>query len=374
MTIRRLKLASPYATDKLAHHPKVLAALRERRHQNPTVVHFMPALACNQRCSFCSYGHRVPEDGADQLGWKNMELMSDEFLPLDAMRRLVDDWDDMGVKAIELTGGGEPLIWPHVDEFFMESEGGPWDMAMVTNGTALTEARADLFAATRWKWARVSVDAGSAAQYSATRRVSEKHWDKAWAAVRRLVARKTDPEQRVGVGYVVDRHNVSGVYAGLAHARDAGADNVRVSMAFTPQGVNRIGQDAVDKVRGQLEMARANLAGPDFQINALFDERVGNLMAAEQDYEFCAVKEYLCVVGGDQNVYTCCTLAFNSAGLVGSFAGGSFKDLWWAPETVEWFSGHDAREVCRVPCLYEKRNKTALELLARPVPAHLNYL
>ena len=154
-------------------------------------------------------------------------------------------------------------------------------------------------------------------------------------------------------------------------------------MAFTPQGMSRIGRGAADLVREQLVAARENLEDDTFTVNSLFDERVDNLMSPAQTYAMCAAKEVLCVVGGDQRVYTCCTLAFNAAGLIGSIADKSFRDLWWAAETVEWFENHDARAVCQVPCLYEKRNKTALSLMAkapdevsalRGTAVHINYL
>lgn len=355
---------SPYATDKLAHHPEALDKMRRKEHQNPIVVHFMPMLACNQRCEFCAYGHRTPSDGSDQYGWKNMALMSDEFLPREKALELVNDWVVMGVKAVELSGGGEPLIWHFVDEWLRAMAGTSIETSLVTNGTALTKDRADLFAATRWKWARVSIDAGNRDDYVATRRVPGAHWDLAWRAVDRLLgARIGESDQRVGVGFVVDRKNWRGVYELCGRAKSAGVDNVRIGMAFTPAGLSRISDEAHHKVSLQVEQARAYLEDDTFKVNALFGERCGNLLDRRQDYQFCGVKEVLCVVGGDQRVYSCCTLAFNEAGLIGSIRDQSLQRLWWSPETVAWFDRHDAREACKVECLYESRNKRILRML-----------
>lgn len=376
-------MAQPYSTDKLAHHPEALERVARREHQAPISVHFMPMLACNQRCEFCSYGHRAPTDGDDQRGWKNMQLMSDEAMSWEKARECVEDWRAMGVKAVELTGGGEPLIWPAVDDFFQAMARWGADLALVTNGTALTDQRAALFASTNWKWARVSIDAGNPLDYVATRRVPARHWDLAWAAVRRLVAaRNPARDQRVGVGFVVDRANWRGVYDFVRLAKESGADNVRIGMAFTPAGIARIPAEARLSVSAQIEDAR-RLEDDSFTVNALFDERCGNLLARSQDYEYCGVKEVLCVVGGDSNVYSCCSLAFNEDGLVGSIKGRSFRDIWWSPEVVEWFARHDARDVCRVECLYEARNKRILRLIADPAEAarvrslpvvHANYI
>lgn len=311
----------------------------------------------------CSYGHRVEGDGPDQLGWKNMALMSDAYMPADKMRECVSDWRAMGVKAVELTGGGEPLLYPYVDEFLWLAADWGVDTALVTNGTALNEQKATRFTATNWKWARVSIDAGTAAQYVATRRVPPSHWGFAWRGVEALARRRRAPDQRVGVGFVVDRSNFAGVYEACRLAAEAGADNVRVSLAFTPAGGERFPAGALDEAGAQAQRAAADFAGT-LQVVDLVSERASNLAAGAQDYALCAAKEVLCVVGGDQKVYNCCTLAFTYAGLVGSIASRSFRDLWESEETRAMFAAHDARDVCKVPCLYERRNKRALELVA----------
>ena len=353
-------MSGPYSTQKLVHHPEALEAMRQGRGQPPTQIHFMPALACNQHCTFCSYGHRLEHDGPEQLKWKNMELMSDAFMPLAKMRECVADWKEMGVKAIELTGGGEPLIYPYVDEFFDLVAQWGVDLALVTNGTALTTDRLSRFRNTNWKWARVSIDAGTQTSYAMTRRVPPIHWLKAWAAVRELARAKTRPDQRVGVGYVVDTHNYNGIYEAAELAVDHGADNMRIALAFTPQNLARFPTGAVEGAIGQAAQAKVDF-GKHVQINDLVAERRDNIELQGQDYKFCAVKEVLCVVGGDQNVYTCCTLAFNSKGLIGSIKDQSFKQMWWLEQT--FFRDHDARKICNMPCLYEKRNKVALELI-----------
>ena len=92
--------------------------MREGKHQNPTTVHFMPNLSCPQMCKFCSYGHRHPDDGPEQQGWKNTELVDEtQYMSCLVMKQSVASWMRMGIKSIELTGGGEPLTWAYTDEF-----------------------------------------------------------------------------------------------------------------------------------------------------------------------------------------------------------------------------------------------------------------
>lgn len=380
---------SPYSTEKLLHHPAALDLLRRREHiPAPLQVHFMPELSCPHRCAWCAYGHRMPEDGKEERGWKNMVLMDERArLPWPKAVELIEDWQAMGVRSVEVTGGGEPLAWPHFRDFLRLMAATPIEVALVTNGTLMDGERADLLAACCWKWARVSIDAGIPGTYVATRRISVSQWGKAWRAVELLAERRTKPDQRVGVGYVLDRGNMGAeeLREFVRLAKDAGADNARFSLAFTPAHLDRFEREALDRALATVGELAGEHVGSGFEVVGLAAERAGNLAAPRQDYAFCAAKEVLCVVGGDANVYTCCTLAFNPRGLIGSIKHQRFRDL-WGGDAARLFAVHDARKVCEVECLYERRNKRALELLAMspealaaaraaaPEPPHVNFI
>ena len=361
-------MTSPYSTSKILQHPAALERMARREQQPaPIMVDFMPMLACNQSCAFCSYGHRKEGDPEERQGWKNMELMSDAALPWEKASEALMDLAGMGTRAIELTGGGEPLIWPHVDRFFLwlAHMDGVFQLGLVTNGTALTDERADLFARTNWKWARVSIDAGCVEDYCATRRVSTAHWDRAWEAVERLALRRTSAEQRVGVGFVVDNTNYPGITQAARLARAYGADNIRITLAFSPHRAGLFKPGVLAVAREQAREAVAELDGRagdwnKFRVHNLIDERACNLASPTQDYDFCGMQQIRCVIGGDMNVYRCCSQAFTSRGLLGSIRDQSFRELWGSPEVRQKLSAHDPRTACPHECLYEQRNKAIL--------------
>lgn len=351
-----------YSTSKLLQHPEALARMARGEHQPaPIMVDFMPMLACNQSCQWCAYGHRKLDDPPSRRGWKNMALMSDAYMPAEKMAESVICWASMGVKAVELTGGGEPLIYPHVDEFLRLMAATEMELGLVTNGTALTDARADLVAATRWTWARVSIDAGRREHYTAARRVDRSHWDKAWAAVRLLA--DLAEWQRVGVGFVVDNGNADSIYEAARLALDHGADNIRVTLAFSPHGLDLFDEGVLESARAQALSAARDFGPQGLDVHDLIQERSCNLASPRQDYDYCGMKDIRVVVGGDQNVYTCCSLAFNPKGLIGSIADTTFRGLWESEPTKRWMRSHDPRQFCQVECLYEQRNKAILGML-----------
>jgi MoaA/NifB/PqqE/SkfB family radical SAM enzyme len=304
--------------------------------------------------------------------WKNSTLFNDSVcIPWDVMERLLHEFHEMGVKAIEVTGGGEPTIYPHWRQMIgLIGELG-FDLGLVTNGTGLTEARVrQLVNGARLKWARVSIDAGNPKQYSEIRRVPESHWHKAWEAVAMLAeAMGGDPEHRLGVGYVVSGDSYDGIYGAAKMAYEAGADNMRISVAFTPEADGVLTPEQVAVAHDGAREAQEHF-GESLQVVDLIDERIENLSRTTQDYSYCGTKDLLCVVEGECKVYTCCTLTGDPRGLMGDVRDRSFRDLW--EEMAPWRKRLNPCEVCTCACLYEERNKAMLSLMDKPL--HGNFI
>lgn len=351
-----------YSHNKIIHHPQALKNLREQTPCPPIHIHFMPMLRCNHHCRFCAYGHRTSDDGPEQFDWKNMSLMSDTFMPEEKMIECVRDWVGLGVKAVEITGGGEPLLYPHIDSFLKLIRETSIEWALVSNGTGLTKKRAQLLRG--FTWARISIDAGTEQTYTSTHRCDPRHWKLAWAAVDNLSQHKTHKQARIGVSYIVDQTNWNELYACAEKAKKAGADNIRFALAFTPQHLQRFPPGALDEAATQAQAAQNDFGDHAFQVISLLANRRDALLAPSQDYSFCGMKEVTCVVAGDLNVYTCCSLAFNQKGLIGSIRDCSFKELWDSSAKNAFFAQHNPKLHCKNSCVFDSRNKAILALLS----------
>lgn len=375
-------MGSPYSTEKLRWHPSVVGALRLGTTSPLVAVQWMPELRCTHQCQFCAYGHQPPrESNRMNVAWRNEELMSDASMPWEMASACLADWHAMGVQGIELTGGGEPLMWPHIELALQEIAVRGIPVSLVTHGCLLSERILRRWAACDWRWVRVSIDAGDAETYMRVRRVARTQWDRAWASVASFAAerdRRASPECRVGVGYVVDSHNAAGVYDACQRAVLAGADNIRISLVFSPRP--RVSAAQLAEATRQAERAASDFTGR-IAVHSLLSERAQDI-ASTQNYDTCAQQHHTCVVGGDGAVYRCCTQAFTSRGLVGLLSdyGGSFRRLWEsaAPERRQ----HSPRRACQEMCLYRQRNLVALDLVAgrremagdgEPKPLHVEW-
>jgi molybdenum cofactor biosynthesis enzyme MoaA len=337
-----------YATNKLAAHPEILRDMRQGGDGNLITVHLMPCNVCNMRCSFCAF--RLPDN-------KNSVTFNEQgLMPVNAMLWLLEHLEEMGVEGIEVTGGGEPLIYPYTQRLWEELATRNFATALVTNGVAIKD-RAPLLTE-RMKWARVSIDCATSKTYSHMRQCSENQFDMAWRAVRELRDHAPkDPDFRLGVGFVLSNENTDEVYEFVKIARDSGADNVRLSSVFSDKQIDYYkDKAAVDRAVADSVQAQADFDCPDFRVHNLIPTRVWEIQHPRQDYGRCPTKDLLCVVEGECKVFTCCTFTGSLYCCYGKFTDypNGFKGLWdaWA----WWRREFVASEYCKTACLYRDRN------------------
>jgi len=104
----------------------------------PIHVQFCPTNRCDSACSFCSCSNRE----------RNAEMSKEQMLEIS------HDLSVIGTKAVTITGGGEPLLFPHLSEFIQTLSF--YDMAsgLTTNGNSLYHHKHDL---NGLKWCRISL-------------------------------------------------------------------------------------------------------------------------------------------------------------------------------------------------------------------------
>jgi len=347
---------SPY---KIVHHCDRLEQLKRGEQTVPIQIQLVPSNVCNQGCSFCAY--RIKGSPSSQI--------FDPRQMLDTLKvyETVDCFAEMGGKAIHVTGGGEPLVHPditHIFDYILNSE---LDLALVTNGSRLTPDMCAILADS--SWVRVSVDSGNSETYSALRNTGPNEFDKVVSNVEKLVEYKN--KNIIGIGFVVVKENYSEIVQAARLFKDIGVDNLRISAAFVPQGAAYF-KPFFDEAH-DLAQAAQELSDDYFHVFNLFDDRIHDMFDGTQDYGRCPSKDLISYVGADYNVYTCCTLAYNKKGLVGSIKDQTYKELWESREKRGMFINHSPMWACRIPCMYENKNHFINYCISSD-PKHINFI
>lgn len=105
----------------------------------PIHVQFIPTNKCNLSCNFCSCSKRT----------KNLEM------DFDKAKKVIDDLAKLGCKAVTITGGGEPLMYPKINELIEYFISKKIKVGFVTNGLML-KSKMNMVTLNKVTWCRVS--------------------------------------------------------------------------------------------------------------------------------------------------------------------------------------------------------------------------
>lgn len=361
----------PYSPFKIVHHPEKLAEMKAGKQPIPIQVQLIISDLCNHSCNFCAYrleGYTSNQHfGTVDPVTEAVNNNPNRMIPYEKCIEILDDFVTMGIPAIQITGGGEPTVHPKATEIFEAVIERNLDLALVTNGTLVPDKM--LKPLSRAAWIRVSVDAGRETTYAWTRKVPASFFQRTWDNIRRIAETKSE-KTLLGVGFVITRDNHNEIYECAELAKASGADNFRISAAFT--------QDDFEYHKPHFEVATAmarkavaDFASPKFKVFNLFDDRINDLKQQRPDYSFCAYMNLNVYIGGDLKVYRCCNTAYNSLGEYGDISKQRFKDFWPSEAKEKDFKKFDAHSCAR--CMFNNKNRF-INYAISPDAKHINYI
>jgi MoaA/NifB/PqqE/SkfB family radical SAM enzyme len=327
-----------------------LATLRAGTTPPPVHVQLVLSDLCNQDCGFCAY--RMSAGLSNELFPQGKRKNPNRMIPTAKAEEIIDDCAELGVQAIQFTGGGEPTMHPDHLALFARAQAHGIATALVTNSINLDTLHPAVQA---MSWIRVSVDAGTPETYARTRRVPERHWPAVWRNVEDLAAHCAGT---VSVGFVVTPENFRELHLCATLAKQAGAANVRVGAVFSAEGVGHYGA-LLPHIRASLAADRAEF--PDMVVD-LFDRRIEDLEAGSPTERSCGYQHLTTYIGGDLGVYRCCNTAYTRAGKVADLHDVRFAHLFG--RKVEAFDATG----CRF-CQFRGQNQVIAATQTKPMHA-----
>ena len=356
-------MTNVYSYDKALWHTKHLDMLREGDQPAPLHVQLIITNRCQQNCPWCAYRLRGYTSN-EQFHARDEIATANVLEILDACRRL-------GVKAIQFTGGGEPLLHPDCDPLFRAALDRGLQIALVTNGTLLQDDTARLLGE-RATWIRVSLDAGRAETYAAIRRVQPREFVKAQKAIAALVAHSRGGGAYLGVGFVVNKDNWREVPDAAMLCRNLGVDNFRISGVFQSDG-EKYFASFYDEAYALCKQTEA-LSSATFTVSNMFGDRIEDLRQQHPDYRFCMYQNFCTYIGADKWVYRCCNTAYSARGRLGLITADRPFDAIWREANLKDF---DARGCPR--CQFNAKNRAIQAAivdppLSVPKPMHENFV
>lgn len=317
----------------------------------PLQIRIKPTNICNHNCWYCAYKKENIQLGKD--------MVKQDQIPRGKMMELIDDFKDMGLKALTFSGGGEPLCYPHLEEALHRLSDTDIKLACITNGSRLNGEVAEIFAH-KGTWIRVSMDGWDSESYASCRGVSKDEFAKVMLNVENF--KKIGGPCYLGVVVNVDGTVAPHLYGAIKNLKNIGVDSVKVSPCIISNDStenNNYHRTFFRTVEDQLSRAISDFSNSKFEI---FNSYHLQLDGFEKDYTWCPYIQIKPVIGADLNVYSCQDKAYNlEEGALFSIKDQSFKDAWFSNKAN--FMKINPSVNCRHHCVGNGKNRMILEYL-----------
>ena len=360
-TKKQLNQRAIYSSFKAAHHLDKVRALRNDEIIIPTQVQIDLTNKCNHKCVYCFY--RCAQD--TQL---NAEFNINDTLSKGLVFDLLDEFNAIGMPAVQYTGGGEPLCHPEFTAILRKTVETHREFSLVTNGTLITDEHMPYLK--RASWIRVSLDAASADTYNKTQSANKNDFYKVSHIIEMLV--RECPFTLIGISFVVNPINWREIVDATKMAKDLGVHNIRLSAAYTPKAASLF-KERWEEIEA-LSLRAKKEEREDFKVFNLAIDHIDNLALQHKGYKQCYYQHFTAAVGADGIVYPCCTLKYNSIIPFGSLHKESFRDIWYGQPRWNWLKKNHIKEVCDSwPCWMDNKNRFIEYLVDNHAP-HVNFI
>lgn len=351
---------TPYSEMKIFYHQDILKKLLNGERCYPLYIRLKPTNRCNQNCYYCTY--------------KNTYLDLSEYnvndeIPYELMMSLLNDMNIMGVKAVTLSGGGEPLLYTHIEKTMERLLESGIDLSVITNGSLLCGRKAELLA--NAKWVRISADTVNANKYSEIRNVKKESFNQLCNNIKEFSKIKNDCCE-LGINMVVTKDNYMEVAEMAKLMKSLGVNHVKYAPLLS-DNTKEYHKDIKVQVSTSLNDAQEKLEDEKFKIIDLYTHAIEEKDNTCRTYHECRIKEFTCVIGADAKVYLCQHKAYMKDGIVCDLRKGSFKEQWYSDRVTELFHKFDAVEKCNQHCVRDGKNQLINSFLSMD-KNHVNFI
>jgi MoaA/NifB/PqqE/SkfB family radical SAM enzyme len=338
---------------KIFHYKNKIDSLSPNveRITSPIHIRIKPTNVCNHNCWYCAYRAEHMQLGQD--------MAVRDMIPREKMMEVMDDIIEIGVKAVTFSGGGEPLLYPFLEDAVKKLIDNNISFAILTNGSRLDGEIAEL-SAHHGKWVRVSMDGWNDESYKKYRGCGDGEYKN---IINNIVEfKKTNGDCLLGVSLIIDKDNAEHVYDQLKLFKSIGVDSVKVGAVIVSNDSvesNTYHRPFFNETKEMLAQAKETLEDDSFEIFDAYHELEEKFY---KDYSWCPYLQILSVIGADLNIYSCQDKAYNlKEGLVGSIKDQRFKDFWFSDKN-QFFKIVPRRD-CNHHCVANLKNKMILEYL-----------
>ena len=327
----------------------------------PWVIELDPTTACNLACHGC-----ISASLLNQGGFKREKI-----------KELAKEFVEIGVKAVVLIGGGEPMAHPEFGtlvDYFHEND---IHVGVTSNGTLIDKYAHSLSHHT--KWVRISVDAGCEEVFQQYRPHSsgKSQFNKVISGMRKLAESRTT---KLGYSFLVLEKldsdklrdekgknfvetNATDIHKAAKLAKDIGCDYFEVKPSFDPfHFLNDTSNIMAGIIKAELEKC-APLVDEKFKIISPYtlDRTLDGEKIQEKNYSKCLTANMRTVLT-PSGAYVCPYHRGNKNLQIGDPNTETLKEIWYGKTRREIMEKLDPSKHCQFHCIRHSTNLALEEI------------
>lgn len=349
---------------KFAYYQQELQDFRAGKQPALRRIQLDPIAGCNHDCPFCIYRYNRSSDDPDM----NALFNESRIIGIDKLTEIFDDCLSLGVKAVELTGGGEPTLHPYFPQILYELNERNLEIGLVTNGAwRMNHTGAILHELRKATWVRFSLDAATPITHMKTHASRECDFKNILWVIEKLVSLNTVD---VGISFIVQKDNYHEIEDAVELAEDLGVKYIRFGgVVFEGERVDHIELtgDQHEEVSRRICVLTEQSKVPI--INS-FDTR--SLVDFERyaPGDTCYYSHLATVIGADTKLYTCCVWKYRPAGMIADLKDQRLADVWFSGALEKFYEKFDISEKCNRCFLKDKNDQLHQFVTAE----HINFV
>jgi MoaA/NifB/PqqE/SkfB family radical SAM enzyme len=315
----------------------------KRAFVGPELVQIDLTNSCNNDCIACwcrspLLGNRTIPDEIEK-----------QALPLNLVKKVLDDCAAIGTTNIYLAGGGEPFMHPGIMDIIKHIKARGMECHVNTNFTLVDDKKAEQLVEMEVDHLIVSLWSATGETYAKTHpNKSEATFDQLIDTVKKVTCIRTEHKPEIILYNVIMNLNYGEIEAMVHLAEELGVDAVEFAVVDVIPGYTDgllLNKQQLSEVVQACHRILARMESNGL-INNLevriedFYKRVNNTGAASGDYDDEMLKDIPCLIGwnfsrilADGNVNAC----LKSHRLpVGNIHNASFPEIWNSPEQIHF--------------------------------------
>jgi len=371
-----------YSLSKAIYHIDRIKQLQIGNPIAPTLLQVDLEAYCNDNCNFCSYRK---EEGYNEpmLDLIQVKKTDDRttFKPLGKPSNnsglekiysvlLPGMMKEAKIPAIELTGGGEPTIWPFFDLLLDNLIKGKIEIGLVTNASNLHESRIEKLV-NHAVWVRFSLDASNQEMHKQIHRTPNNDFERRINNIRKFVEKKKLNKSNItlGVSFIINPVNKNDVEPACKFYKELGVDNIRFSWMYDKSGSAGLTENEIEELKVKLDVLKALHETKNYKIFYEKD-RVDLFSRPNDDFKTCYMQRFVWALGADHKIYPCCIMKYQKDFALADIREKSLKDIVYDANVTAKMNNLDVRKC--FPCWLRSRNIAISQAVEKP--PHVNFI